>query len=676
MSPRAQPLRYRPDIDGLRAIAVSIVVLFHAFPNLLPGGFIGVDVFFVISGYLITGIVSREVACDKFSFINFYAKRIRRLVPSMFTVLLATLIIGWYVLLADEFKSLAKHVVAASTFVSNILLWKEVGYFDVAADLKPLLHFWSLGIEEQFYFLWPILLVLCHKRRWRITHLINFLLLSSFIYCLWRSSYLSMEAFYLLPSRFWELLLGGALSYYERTSLGNRLNQHRTLRVFLNNNVLSMIAIFLILFGAYFIRQGDPYPGWWSVLPCLGAFLAIAAGPNAWLNRIVLANRLPVFIGRISYPLYLWHWPLLVFARISEEQTPNPWVRFVVVIVSFFLASMTWLFIEKPIQNHPSLKLTSQRSQRICLVFGCSLLAFLCGLSLFIYKKQGFPERNAEKELLVRQKGWSISAARSCSAEYGLDGDSYCNVTTKTPELLILGDSHSTQLVAGLALEEGGNRGVLQLGRGNCPALTEVDRKPQFRCLETFQKLRDGPMKDYGSTTKIGIIAAEIPWHFGDPEKSNSLEFFSTISAEKDWPVERIFEEGLSRTISELEALGKTVIFVIDLPILDFDPWSCFETRPWTFTKRAVHSCELSYESVKSYQKAYRRVVDNLKMRHPDMIVFDLVPLFCDKEKCTAKQGNLLLYRDPGHLTREGSLYVGRHLNDEIVRMEGAKKIK
>jgi peptidoglycan/LPS O-acetylase OafA/YrhL len=339
---------YRPDIDGLRAVAVLAVVCFHAFPSLCPGGFAGVDVFFVISGFLISRLIFTGIIDARFSLVAFYAKRIKRIFPALVVVLTATMALGLYYLLPDEFQLLGKHTAAASVFLSNVLLWREVGYFDLAADQKPLLHLWSLGVEEQFYIAWPMIVLI----GWRVLPKLGFILLFASVavaaYLLSKSPTL---AFYSPITRFWELLIGCMLAYATTVNSNWQKQIRHGIREHPNRSASLSIAGMALILGAFaFLDRNTPFPFPGALLPTLGAMCVMAAGPAALPNRMILASTPFVFVGLISYPLYLWHWPLLSLARIVEDQSPAAPVRAAVLFSSFVFAWLTYRFVEKPVR--------------------------------------------------------------------------------------------------------------------------------------------------------------------------------------------------------------------------------------------------------------------------------------------------------------------------------------
>ncbi len=351
-------LKYRSDIDGLRAVAVLGVVIYHAFPWLIPGGFIGVDIFFVISGYLISGILYRGLKADRgdgnfspFSFRAFYARRIRRLFPALITMLVITLAYGWLILLPDEFEQLGKHVAAGTLFIQNIVFWQESGYFDTAANLKPLLHLWSLAVEEQFYIFFPLLLILLWKKPKIMAPVMVVLLIGTFILNVVMSVQNGVSDFFLTPYRAWEFL-GGSLLAWWHYDKGHQQSEEEEAPMY--REAFSWIGAFLLILGMAFIHTGDPYPGWRALLPVAGTLLLMEGGRSAWINKKILSNPGVVWIGLISYPLYLFHWPALSFVHIVKGESPKPGYILMALLVSLVLTVLTYYFIEKKIRHNKS----------------------------------------------------------------------------------------------------------------------------------------------------------------------------------------------------------------------------------------------------------------------------------------------------------------------------------
>src|SRR5258707_5569718 len=299
--------KYRPDVDGLRAVAVMLVLNFHAFPDATPGGFIGVDVFFVISGFLITGLITRELELGRFSLIEFYNRRIRRIFPALIVVLCATLALGWFWMLPQAFAQLGSDSFASAAFLANIALLLQSGYFDIESAKKPLLHLWSLGIEEQFYLFWPLLLILVARLRLSMLAAVAVVGVASFVLNVALIGSNPVATFYLPFTRAWELLAGAALA-----CSWNQISQSGTA-----SNLRASVGVLLIATAAAVLDTKSAFPGWWAVLPVAGSALLLSA-PAAWFCQGLLASPAMVWVGLISYPLYLWHWPLLVFFGIIK----------------------------------------------------------------------------------------------------------------------------------------------------------------------------------------------------------------------------------------------------------------------------------------------------------------------------------------------------------------------
>ncbi|MGJ7529575.1 acyltransferase family protein [Variovorax sp. GB1P17] len=446
--------KYRADIDGLRAVAVASVVIFHAFPTLLPGGFIGVDIFFVISGFLITTIILQSHAAADFSYRDFYARRIRRIFPALMLVLAATLAFGWYVLLSREFAELGKQVVGGASFVANFVFWSEAGYFDTASEAKPLLHLWSLGIEEQFYIFWPLLLGIAWRRRWPIVRVLWVLAAVSFLVNVLTIHPFRTAAFYSPASRFWELMAGAILA-------GMRLAPATTVSKPWRSHVQSVLGVGLIALGLVAIRSDKAFPGWWALLPVLGAASCIAAGPAGVLNKYILSNRAMVWLGLISYPLYLWHWPLLAFARIFEGAEPPLGVRAAMVVASVVLAWLTYRYVERFVRERSG-------AGTLRVLWQSGVVVLMAGLAIMA----GAPAR-INSELL--QKVVDAESDRNYYAgvmQADLGGFSVRQFGNGERKVLLIGDSHVMQYAPR----------AVELARSSPDRMATVDFATFFAC--------------------------------------------------------------------------------------------------------------------------------------------------------------------------------------------------
>ena len=390
-------LGYRPDIDGLRAIAVLSVLVYHGFPSILKGGFVGVDVFFVISGYLITTIILSSLKYGDFSYGEFYARRIRRIFPALILVILFSILIGYWILLSHEYKQLGKFSLGGVGFVANLIAWGEAGYFDSGSEYKPLLHLWSLGVEEQFYLVWPVLIYAI----WRFggstlaTQLIVIIAVVSFSLnvAFYREN--GDAVFYSPITRIWELMLGGLLANY---SLYHSVTASKLYRL---KDIISLLGILLIFASIVLISETRGYSGWWALMPVTGTLMVIWAGPQAVINRRLLSNRSIVWLGLISYTLYLWHWPLFSFAHIvTGISDPSRETRVILTIISIVLAWLTYKHVEMPIRKNKGGKVV------VGLV---SLMIFTGIISGLVYRGQLAPRLSAPQleDIIESQEEWT-----------------------------------------------------------------------------------------------------------------------------------------------------------------------------------------------------------------------------------------------------------------------------
>ena len=337
-------IKYRADIDGLRAVAVLAVIAFHACPAYLPGGFVGVDMFFVISGYLISGIIYKAQREDTFSYADFYARRVRRIFPALLAAVALCLAYGWLVLLPTEYEQLGGHVAAGTVFLQNVAFWNESGYFDTSASLKPLLHLWSLAVEEQIYLVFPPLVLFALWMRWPMVPVLAVLLVASFAANLFMAGRSVSADFFLTPFRAWAFLGGAILAW-----LHDRCVQSSE-RSWLGE-AASWAGVLLLAAGMAWITDREPYPGWRAVVPVVGTLLVIAAGRSASFNRWALSLAPVVWVGLISYPLYLFHWPLISFVHITKGATPDPKLIAAAVGLSFVFAVVTYYGLERQLRH-------------------------------------------------------------------------------------------------------------------------------------------------------------------------------------------------------------------------------------------------------------------------------------------------------------------------------------
>lgn len=648
--------QYRPDIDGLRGIAVLLVVLFHGFPYAAAGGFVGVDIFFVISGFLISTIIMQGIEQHRFSFLDFYVRRIRRIYPALILVLAASLIFGWFALFSEEYELLGEHVAAGAGFVANIIYWREAGYFDVRQDLKPLLHLWSLGVEEQYYLIWPALLVIIWRWVRLVPLLIGTLLLVSFVLNVSLVNASPDATFYLLPARFWELLLGSMLAYVGLRSgrspalfgiFQGWLTAYRKLSV----DIGACVGLLLLCCSVLLIDRTKHFPGWWAALPCVGTVLLIAAGPQAFVNRMMLSQRPLVFIGLISYPLYLWHWPLLSFARILSASEPSRLTKGALIAASFALAWLTYLFVERPIRANKS------RRPALVLFLACAVVG---GIGLATRMLNGVPDRPTNRNhgdgpALVaehRKQQRLIQASEkweSCSdVEIDQVASGMCSMygnVNATP-IVVWGDSHAgawSSLFYQIAKEN--NLRVFLLWSGGCPPIVEVRR------TDSVARAR-GICSSFGTAESVlaalKVIRPEhifVIGHWGLYTHSSTLEVLGEPAKLSPAIQQTALQSRLVRTLLSASATSSVTVFR-SMPVLINDP------------ERALgrgFPLEPTLQEHRTYEAGLDRAIDEAVARGSNIRVFDPATSTC-KQSCSATMQNTLLYSDYNHISRAGSL--------------------
>ncbi|EIA2552178.1 acyltransferase, partial [Salmonella enterica] len=440
-------LKYRPDIDGLRAIAVVLVITYHAFPNLAPGGFIGVDIFFVISGYLITSILNINISNNKYSIKDFYRRRIDRLFPALLLVMFSVFIFGWFTLFPDEFMQLGKQLAGSAGFVSNIVFYSETGYFNATSPTKPLLHLWSLGIEEQFYLIFPLVLYLAYKRKVNIFFIVVLLAALSFLLNILSINENIERTFYLPQYRHWELLFGAILSL---TVHGEKAKRPHTLVAI----PVAAVSLLVILITALTLHSTVAFPGWYALLPVIASVLLIWSAQDAGPIKSVITSKPFVFIGLISYPLYLWHWPLFSLAYIINGSTPPDWLMLLLTVLSFLLATFTYYLIERPLK-----KVRSWKKKTIPML----VLMLIIGTTGYkTYTMNGIDNRSnikisKEVSRLLIGPMWPYAKNDACLERFKTSLSTslpwwFCSLKRNAdPDVLILGNSYANHLYPGIA---------------------------------------------------------------------------------------------------------------------------------------------------------------------------------------------------------------------------------
>lgn len=690
MPNKERAIPYRPDIDSLRAIAVLSVVFYHAFPKAFKGGFIGVDVFFVISGYLISYIILTNLNNNSFTIYNFYAKRIKRIFPALILVVSASLCFGWAVLIDKEYLQLGKHAEASSLFYTNFILAKEAGYFDVSSNFKPLMHLWSLAIEEQFYLIWPLLLGFLYARGFNITTSCFLIALLSFMLNIKMAYKAPIKAFYFPHYRFWELASGALLAYISLVppKIPPLIKAFEPkFRYFLNSviyrdaglhrpnilNDLSSILGLIIIFVCVFGLKKNSLSGAIGSLPIIGAVLLIAAGSEAWVNKILLSNRAMVWVGLISYPLYLWHWPFLSFSYILEGDKLDLKIKFILIITSVIVAWVTYRFIERPIRS------ADNNKALVGALLGMFVATGIAGY--FIQKNEGFPNRYgnlvATPPVLPQNYRQVLDLAVDCDSfkrtKLNFFPDPLCLLSsTATPKLAIFGDSHSWAY--GVSAVNDKLSIILHSMSGLMVSDQYVNYHPpthmkeeRVKALNMEWEIMNKILSRY-KTIEYVLLATRGPLYFtgigfGIEEDDESLNgwVIERISDNETLDQKNAFADSYVNTIDYLISKGKKVIFAIDIPELGIDPVNSCVRRATNLNSNIVSNCIIKRESVDNRQREYRELVAKIKKRVPSLLVYDPISLLCDQENCYGKKGEIFLYGDDDHLSVEGGKLLTDH---------------
>ena len=685
---------YRPDVDGLRAIAIVLVVAYHTLPSKFPGGFIGVDIFFVISGYLITKMIINELDRNIFSFSIFYLRRLRRLLPALVLVLFSVWLLGLVTLMAHQYKELGLHIIGGITFTSNFLLWSEAGYFDASSSLKPLRHLWSLGVEEQYFLIWPIIIIMLTKlKKKNLIISCLFLLLLSFLLCIFLSNIEPVVAYYSLPTRLWELMLGGLLAIYP----SSRLMEKKVGGGVITQTTLSLIGVTLLISATFLINGSQingpqTYPDWRALVPVIAAAL-ILSSPRSILNRKFLSCKLIVGIGLVSYPWYLWHWPLLsIFENINHYfklgSIEVKLSRIALAVFSLGLAILTYKYIEKPIRTGIPL----ERNDIAKTKQAWSIATIVCGIIVVIgvitVVFEGFPQRHAIRTnggyaanlVEVSHNAFSkkLGEMEICDSKFKVLPDSWCYQVRRTEKkkwegeeirTVVLGDSHARSLFLGLS--SSWTEGPILLS-ARCAPLLEVIVADEPECVQANQNLIKNILAD--NAIEIVILVSRGPLYtsgtgFGSVESGvgKKLYFYRT---ETSFTPEQKFSFGLKNFIEPLVYGGKKVFFVLNVPELGFSPMNCIAAPPFLNHKMMqLNECGISKNLVLERQQDYRRAIHNLQSEIPAIHVYDPLTLLCHKDWCRAEKNGQLLYLDNNHLSISGSKLVGQDLSNFVTKI-------
>ena len=646
-------MKYRREIDGLRCVAVLPVIFFHAGITLFSGGYVGVDIFFVISGYLITSIIITEKANSRFTIRNFYERRARRILPALSFVIIACIPFAWAWMPPSQLKDFSHSLAAVSLFSSNILFWRESGYFAPAAELKPLLHTWSLAVEEQYYIFFPLFIL----ATWRFGKkaIFSSLLLigcASLLLSQWGSANHPSTNFYLLPTRLWELLIGSLIAIYLLNKETDKLA--RTGRALYTEQLFSCIGLALIFYSIFAFDGETPFPSFYALVPTIGAALVILFASKTTVVARLLSTKFLVGIGLISYSAYLWHQPLFAFARIRSVHEPSHTLMVLLGFLSLALAFITWKYVEKPFRD----KSKYSRSQ---IFYRAAIVSVVViGLGFLGHLNNGFSSRaiatggTYADNIFDDRIRANYGLSKKCREGFTLSED--CR-TSNQPEILVWGDSYAMHLVTGI-LSSNNDAKIIQITKSVCgpiiglsPTSKKYPKEWSKECLEfsnsVAQWIQDNTSLRYAVLGSPFFQFLSDGWEIRtsdgvfSPDKSMVYKYFSST-------LDFLISQGIQPVVfAPPPSIGK-----------EEDIGACL-VKASTFGDD-IDTCNFS---INNYKNKKRNVITFLKKVGKKYRVIWIDDFLCDSGTCRTAIEGMFIYRDSGHLSYEGSALVGSRMD-------------
>ena len=665
-SPQVQH-SYRPDIDGLRAVSVLVVVFYHAGISWFSGGFVGVDVFFVISGFLITKIIIDDINSDKFSFMNFYERRIRRIIPALVSVYIVCFIFGAIILLPGELKDFGKSLARSAYFVSNIYFYDTSGYFDAPSHTKPLLHTWSLSVEEQFYIVWPIILLIAFKslqQNWRLG-IFSGAIIASIVYAEWEIARQdNAAAFYLLQARAWELLLGAMVAF----------SPFRFRSTKILSEMLAVAGLSLIILSAILLSQHSSFPGFNALFPCLGAVLIITSGQyhDTFVSRL-LRLRPVVAIGLISYSLYLWHWPIFSFAHTILDRPPQLAEALPLILLSFLVAYLSWRFIEQRFRMQSGGLGRSERAARSVVGIGVATICVFIVAGVGTDSADGLPSRFGEDVRRIVKSAEERGKRHTCyelPASYPSGDACDLNVVAgrESYDVVLVGDSHAGHYAAGVAsiLRQLGASGRL-MSRGGCLPLPEVRTWTNGQIRNKCISLRDNVETFLFEQKQGQLVILAARWAVYTEDKRSEIgggmglrliddkgEIDTTHVTSR-----RVFKEKLNLLIKKLSDSGRDVLILGQVPPHPTNPVPCVVKA--MHRDASMAPCMLPRREAEKRLSFSNSVIREIAESYPNVWAFLPSELICKRKRCGLFLDRVYLYRDDDHINVGGSKVLAKY---------------
>lgn len=640
-------IKYRPEIDGIRAIAVLAVIFFHAGFSTFSGGYIGVDIFFVISGYLITSIISKDLEHSRFSLVTFYERRARRILPALFLVVLLTIAAAYFCLLPPQMLEFSKSIGAVALFVSNVLFWRTSGYFDSTAGEKPLLHTWSLGVEEQFYIFFPLILFFLwkHRKNFLVPGIV-LIAFGSLAVSQWLSQGHAMANFFLIPSRAWELMIGAlaALIFKHKEDLSSGAK-----------NALSALGFLMMVLPIFMFTDATPTPSVLALPPTLGTALLLAFSQKTAVGRLLSLKAL-VAVGLLSYSAYLWHQPIFAMVRARSLQEPTHLESTLLIALTVLLSYLSWRFVEAPFRN------TGKFSRNTVFAYASVGTIMLLGFSFLGTRDNGLQFRvDSHTNAILDARDILSDPCHSQFSTSDIQNNKYCRLGLKDrdPTLVILGDSLAGSML--MAVDDWATKqhiAVAAVTDGWCaPLLDFGSQSANPKC----RSLQNASLEKFASSASVNTVVLMAEWaNYTEGQRWNShLVAYTDGESKSATPQENpaVFSRALARTVEFLHQHGKRIVIVKSVPEFEFE----IKTALAKIAFFKLDSKTLHPTTGADYKERNRNVLE-IFARLPGPVTFlDPYPLFCESavKPCAIHNSEGIPYfSDGAHLTKDGAKFA------------------
>jgi peptidoglycan/LPS O-acetylase OafA/YrhL len=658
-------MQYRPEIDGLRGVAVLLVLFFHAGLPYITGGYIGVDVFFVISGYLITSIILSDIERGRFSYVGFYERRIRRILPALYVMSLLVLIVAFVTQVPVDLIKSAKTLAFALIFSSNIFFWRTTNYFSGNSDFEYFLHTWSLGVEEQFYFIFPLIILLLARNKRGLFYVALMACVGSFLVSVYASYSFEWAAYYLLPSRAWQMMVGALLAIYASSGKIISINKYSL-------NGLALLAAMLIFIPALIYTKQTRFPGLAALLPTFGAglFIFLGLAYRGGLAVKVLGSSPLRSIGLISYSLYLWHWPVFAFLRNYQADTRlSVSLSIVGICLSLVLAYMSWRWVEAPFRNK------ERFSRRAIYTLAASATGVLLLMCLAVVYFDGVPSRLDPQVIRLSQFSESEVIDNPCVNKTANDirGGNICyvgnvkvspGVVISDPSIVLWGDSHMSALKAAFSesLQASQKVGAF-IARTGCPPMPNVLKVGAgggSRCVDFNQEV----LEFVKSKKSIVTVVLHARWALNVEGSRYGAEqgpvyVLADKTASENMSNEAVVDRALNSLIAELLAANKSVVIISSVPEVGSSVPKVVANNIFWGKSLDVRP---SWSGFTQRQKKTHEILSKIESRYSSVRVVYPEKVLCGTSFCRVMDGDTPLYFDDDHLSDHGAAMVVRQL--------------